>query len=102
MLSKQQPTTRRATSEMETTSARPVVVEPGGTGVAAHVGLFALFSFADRLGLGDSLSFAIPIPGESCADIEYLRKRRRSSATSARTRRCGAPSTRSRRRHELR
>ena len=81
---------------METTSARPVVVEPGGTGVVAHVGLHALCSFADRLGLGDSLSSAIPIRGErsplhdrgkvlvqqmatiagggeSCADIEYLR-----------------------------
>jgi Transposase DDE domain group 1 len=81
---------------METTSARPVVVEPGGTGVVAHVGLHALCSFADRLGLGDALSFAIPPRGErsplhdrgkvlvqqmatiagggeSCADIEYLR-----------------------------
>jgi len=82
---------------METTSARPVVVEPGGTGVVAHVGLHALCSFADRVGLGDALSLAIPIPaersplhdrgkvlvqqmatiaggGESCADIEYLRQ----------------------------
>jgi len=81
---------------METTSARPVVVEPGGTGVVAHVGLHALCSFADRLGLGHSLSSAIPIRGErsplhdrgkvlvhqmatiagggeSCADVEYLR-----------------------------
>ena len=81
---------------METTSARPVVVEPGGTGVVAHVGLHALCAFADRLGLGDSLSAAIPLRGEraplhdrgkvlvqqmatiagggeSCADIEYLR-----------------------------
>ena len=82
---------------METTSARPVVVEPGGTGVVAHVGLHALCSFADRLGLGDALSLAIPVRtersplhdrgkvlvqqmaaiaggGESCADIEYLRE----------------------------
>jgi len=81
---------------METTSARPVIVEPGGSGVVAHVGLHALCSFADRLGLGDSLSSRIPVRGErlpihdrgkvltqqmaviagggeSCADIEYLR-----------------------------
>jgi hypothetical protein len=81
---------------METTSARRVIVEPGGSGVVAHVGLHALCSFADRLGLGDSLSSRIPargerLPvhdrgkvlvqqmaviaggGESCADIEYLR-----------------------------
>jgi hypothetical protein len=81
---------------METTSARPVVVEPGGTGVVAHVGLHALCSFADRLGLAHSLSSVIPIHserfplhdrgkvlvqqmaaiaggGESCADIEHLR-----------------------------
>jgi len=81
---------------METTSARAVVVEPGGSGVVAHVGLHALCSFADRLGLGHSLSSRIPAHserfplhdrgkvlvqqmaviaggGESCADIEYLR-----------------------------
>jgi hypothetical protein len=77
-------------------STRRVVVEPGGKGVAAHVGLHALGSFADRLGLGDSLSSCLPwmgagIPvhdrgkvlvqialvlaggGESCLDIEFLR-----------------------------
>ena len=82
---------------METTSARSVVVEPCGSGVVAHVGLHALCSFADRLGLGDSLSAAIPIRGErsplhdrgkvlvqqmaviagggeSCADVEFLRQ----------------------------
>ncbi len=71
-------------------------MEPGGTGVVAHVGLHALGSFADRLGLGDALSSAIPwrgagVPlhdrgkvltqmaltlaggGESCLDIEHLR-----------------------------
>jgi hypothetical protein len=81
---------------METTSARRVIVEPGGSGVVAHVGLHALCAFADRLGLGASLSSAIPVRGErsplhdrgkvlvqqmaviagggeSCADIEYLR-----------------------------
>ena len=81
---------------METTSARPVVVGPGGTGVVAHVGLHALCAFADRLGLGDELSSAIPRPqersplhdrgkvlvhamamlaggGEACSDIEFLR-----------------------------
>ena len=81
---------------METTSARRVIVKPGRSGVVAHVGLHALCSFADRSGLGDSLSSAIPVRGErsplhdrgkvlvqqmaviagggeSCADIEYLR-----------------------------
>jgi hypothetical protein len=67
-------------------------VEPGGKGVLARVGLHALCAFADRLGLGDSLSSFIPARGErsplhdrgkqmaviagggeSCADIEYLR-----------------------------
>jgi hypothetical protein len=82
--------------EMETTSTLPVVVESGGDQVVAHVGLHALGDFADRLGLGESLSACIPIPaerapvhdrgkvlvhtslmlaggGESCADIEHLR-----------------------------
>ena len=81
---------------MNGNSTRRVVVEPGGTGVVAHVGLHALGSFADRLGLGDALSAAISwkgngIPvhdrgkvlvqsalmlaggGESCLDIEHLR-----------------------------
>lgn len=81
---------------METTSARSVVVEPGGSGVVAHVGLHALCSFADRLRLGAVLSSRIPIHaersplhdrgkvlvqtmamlaggGETCADIEHLR-----------------------------
>jgi hypothetical protein len=77
-------------------SASHVIVEPGGTGVVAHVGLHALGCFADRLGLGDALSARIPLTGErlpvhdrgkvlvqtalmlagggeSCADIEHLR-----------------------------
>jgi hypothetical protein len=84
------------TSNVNGISASRVIVEPGGTGVVAHVGLHALGCFADRLGLGDSLSFRIPptgerLPvhdggkvlvqvalmlaggGESCADIEHLR-----------------------------
>jgi hypothetical protein len=71
-------------------------VEPGETGVVAHVGLHALGSFADRLEVGDSLSAWIAVPGErlpthdrgkalvhtalmlagageSCAGIEHLR-----------------------------
>jgi hypothetical protein len=81
---------------MNATSTARVVVEAGGTGVVAHVGLHALGAFADRLGLGDSLSSCIPIGsgrppvhdrgkvlvqmalaiaggGESCSDIEHLR-----------------------------
>jgi len=77
-------------------STRRVVVESGGTGVVAHVGLHALGCFADRLGLGDALSARIPwagggVPlhdrgkvlvqsalmlaggGECCLDIEHLR-----------------------------
>ncbi len=77
-------------------SASHVIVEPGGKGVVAHVGLHPLGCFADRLGLGDSLSARIPptgerLPahdrgevlvhtalmlaggGESCSDIEHLR-----------------------------
>lgn len=81
---------------MNGTSTRRVVVEPGGTGVVAHVGLHALGAFADRMGLGDALSRVIPwrgggFPvhdrgkvlvqmaltlaggGESCLDVEHLR-----------------------------
>ena len=84
------------TFEMHSTSTTRVSVEPGGTGVAAHVGLHALGSFADRMGLGASLSERIqpsgerqPLHdrgkvlvqmalvlaggGESCSDIEHLR-----------------------------
>jgi hypothetical protein len=73
-----------------------VVVEGGGEGVVAHVGLHALGAFADRLGLGHSLSARVPVTGErlpvhdrgkvlvqamlmlagggeACADIEHLR-----------------------------
>jgi hypothetical protein len=77
-------------------STLPVVVEDGGGGVVAHVGLHALGAFADRLRLGDSLSARAPVTGErlpvhdrgkvlvqamlmlagggeACADIEHLR-----------------------------
>jgi hypothetical protein len=73
-----------------------VRVEAGGDQVVAHVGLHALGSFADRLGLGDALSAQVPVTGErlpvhdrgkvfvqamlmlaggglSCASIEHLR-----------------------------
>ena len=81
---------------MNATATNRVRVESGGSGVVAHVGLHALGSFADRLGLGSLLSEQIPsrgerLPlhdrgkvlvqmalmiaggGESCADIEHLR-----------------------------
>jgi hypothetical protein len=81
---------------MQNTSTNYVSVESGGHGVAAHVGLHALGSLADQLGLGASLSLRItprgeraPLHdrgkvlvqmalvlaggGESCADIEHLR-----------------------------
>jgi DDE family transposase len=73
-----------------------VVVEGGGDQVVAHVGLHALGSLADRLGVGELLSARIPLPGarlplhdrgkvmvqamlmlagggEACSDIERLR-----------------------------
>ncbi len=76
-------------------NANSVVVEGGGTQVVGHVGLHALGSFADRLGLGETLSDAVGwrgpgVPlhdrgkvlthamlmlaggGECCADIEFL------------------------------
>ena len=49
---------------MNANSTARVVVEPGGEGVVAHVGLHALGCFADRLGLGDALSTRIPLTGE--------------------------------------
>ena len=81
---------------MQSTSTTRVSVEPGGTGVAAHVGLHALGTLADQLGLGASLSARVtpqgermPLQdrgkvlvqmalvlaggGESCSDIEHLR-----------------------------
>ena len=81
---------------MNGNSTRRVRVETGGSGVVAHVGLHAVGSFADRLGLGDALSGAVrwqgpgvPVHdrgkvltqaalvlaggGDSCLDIEHLR-----------------------------
>lgn len=81
---------------MNANSTRRVVVEPGGSGVVAHVGLHALGLFADRLGAGDALSEALewrgrgaPVHdrgkvlvqtaltlaggGDSCVDVEALR-----------------------------
>jgi len=72
------------------------VIEGGGEGAVGHVGLHALGSFADRLGVPATLSAAVPWGGEraplhdrgkvltqamlmlagggsSCADIEHLR-----------------------------
>lgn len=49
---------------MNANSAVRVKVEGGGDQVVAHVGLHALGAFADRLGLGHSLSARIRITGE--------------------------------------
>jgi len=72
-----------------------VGVEGGGTQVVAHAGLHALGAFADRIGLGATLSQAVPwsgerapmhdrgvvlthamlmlaAGGEACSDIEFL------------------------------
>jgi hypothetical protein len=93
--SNQSPNTE-GTFEMHSTSTTRVRVESGGTGVAAHVGLHALGTLADQLGLGAALSERIvprgermPVHdrgkvlvqmalvlaggGESCSDIEHLR-----------------------------
>jgi hypothetical protein len=103
-------------------STRRVRIEAGGDGAVAHVGLHALGSFADRLGLGDALSARIPPAGErlpvhdrgkvlvqamlmlagggdSCADIEALRAQSRlfgavaSDSTTYRTFRQIDPAT---------
>ena len=81
---------------MKSNSVRQVRVEGGGGGLVAHVGLHALGAFADCLGVGASLSAAVPPAGErapihdrgkvltqamlmlagggeACTDIEYLR-----------------------------
>jgi hypothetical protein len=81
---------------MNSTSTNRVSVEPGGKGVVAHVGLHALGSLADALGLGSALTSCIEPTsqralrhdrgkvlvqmalvlaggGESCGDVEHLR-----------------------------
>ena len=81
---------------MKANSTLRAVVESGGEGVVAHVGLHALGSFGDRLGLGDCLSARVNATGEraplhdrgkvltqamlmlagggeACSDIEKLR-----------------------------
>ena len=81
---------------MKSNSVREVRVEGGGGGLVAHVGLHALGLFADRLGVGASLSSGVRWGGERapghdrgkvltqamlmlagggecCSDIEYLR-----------------------------
>jgi hypothetical protein len=96
LLRNKQSTHTEGTFEMHSTSTIRVSVEPGGTGVAAHVGLHALGAFADQIGLGAALSGAIeptgeraPLHdrgkvlvhmalvlaggGESCSDVEHLR-----------------------------
>lgn len=85
---------------MKTTSTKRVRVESGGDQVVASVGLHALGSFADRLGLGTALSsqfrrfdsrlllhdrgkvllhgaLTLAGGGDNCADIEYLRSSER-------------------------
>ena len=49
---------------MNSTSTNRVSVEPGGKGVVAHVGLHALGSLADALGLGSALTSCIEPSGE--------------------------------------
>ena len=77
---------------MNGNSAARVIVEGAGDQVVAHVGLHALASLADRVGLGEALSTAFPRAavhdrgtvlvhamvmlaggGEACSDIERLR-----------------------------
>ena len=87
---------KKGTSEVNGTSTQRIRVEPDGRGVVAHVGLHAVGAFADKLGVGDVLSSALPyrgpgVPihncgkvlvhtmlmlaggGESCTDMEHLR-----------------------------
>ncbi len=91
-----QDTDQEGTREVNGNSTVPVVVEPGGDQVVAHVGLHALGAFADRLRLGVTLSARFPVTGEraplhdrgkvltqamlmlagggeACSDIEHLR-----------------------------
>ncbi len=106
---------------MNRNSVMSVGVEAGGAQVVAHAGLHALGRFADRIGLGASLSTAIPwageraplhdrgtvlthamlmlaAGGEACSDIEFLVPQQRlfgqvaSDSTLYRTMRAITPS----------
>ena len=106
---------------MNRNSVMNVGVEAGGTQVVAHAGLHSLGRFADRIGLGSSLSEAIPwageraplhdrgvvlthamlmlaAGGEACSDIEFLASQPRlfgavaSDSTLYRTMRAITPS----------
>lgn len=86
---------RKGISEVNANSTKNAAVEGSGSQVVGHVGLHALGSFADRMGVGDVLSRAVgwngrglPVHdrgkvlthtmlmlaggGECCADIEFL------------------------------
>lgn len=110
---RQEPEPGGHTREVDANSTVRVKVEAGGGQIVAHVGLHALGAFADRLGLGDSLSSRISITGErlplhdrgkvlvqarlmlagggeACSDIEAYVPRGSCSAPCRRTRRCTA------------
>ncbi len=104
---------------MNANSTLSLVVEGGGTQVVGSAGLHALGRFADRIGLPQSLSRAVPwtgeraplhdrgkvlthamlmlaAGGEACTDIEFLASNDRLfGEVCCRTRRCGELSTRS-------
>ena len=52
---------------MQAISAVPARIEDGGEGAVGHVGLHTLGVFADRLGLGEALSRAVPWAGRARA-----------------------------------
>lgn len=108
---------------MQAISAVPARIEGGGEGVVGHVGLHALGAFADRLGVPQVLSAAVPWNGErapvhdrgkvlthamlmlagggeACSDIEHLRGEDRlfgsvaSDSTTYRTFRAITPAVR--------
>ncbi len=114
-------TDQEGTREVNRNSVMNVGVEAGGTQVVAHAGLHALGRFADRIGLGPTLSAAIPwagerapmhdrgvvlthamlmlaAGGEACSDIEFLVPQQRlfgqvaSDSTLYRTMRAITPS----------
>ena len=60
---RQQVPEQEGASQVNANSTVAVVVDSGGEQVVAHVGLHALGSLADRLGLGALLSARVPQPG---------------------------------------